>query len=232
MRLPTFLATAATALVAGFLGAWLFAASGLGAASQRAWLLDHPEVLPAMAEKLQQREAEKRLAGVASEAYAPFPGAVLGNPQGTVTLVQFSDYGCTYCRQNLPLVHKLLADNPDVRVVMREWPIFAGSDMAARMALAAARQGKYAAFHDAMYAAGPPSTATISSAATAAGLDIAAAQAFAASPQAELELRKNQEIAAKLGFQGTPSWIAGKRVLEGFLDAGRLEDAVRAARPS
>ena len=78
-------------------------------------------------------------------------------PQGTVTLVEFSDYACTYCRQSVADVDALIAANPDLKVVMREYPILSPESVdAARMALAAAQQGKYAAFHDAMFRLGPP----------------------------------------------------------------------------
>ncbi len=217
------------ALVCGFAGAWLFALSGLGGKSTERYLLDHPEILPRMAERLQTNEAAKRLSEVEGEVARPFPGAVLGNPNGSKTLVEFTDYGCTFCRQSIADVQSLVAADSELRVVVREWPIFEGSDAAARMALAAARQGKYAAFHDLMFAHGPPSPATIDLAARGAGLDMAAAREFAASPGVELELRANQELARKLGFEGTPSWVIGKQVFSGAVGRERLADAIDAS---
>ncbi len=221
-----YLATALIALVGGFLGAWGFSHSGLGGDATRAWLLSHPEILPEMAQAYEEQEARSRLLGVSGEVARPFPGAVLGNPNGTVTLVEFTDYGCTFCRQSVADVKALVAANPDLRVVMREWPIFAGSDGAARMALAAARQGKYSAFHDMMFAHGPPSPASVEAAAKAAGLDMVAARAFAASPAAELELQQNIELARKLGFDGTPSWVAGDAAFSGAVGRERLAEAI------
>lgn len=229
-RLVSLLPTALVALVCGFLGAWAFALSGLGGSATREWLLAHPEILPEMAEAYQANEAKARLADVASDVTRPFPGAVLGNPAGTVTLVEFTDYGCTFCRQSVADVKALIAANPDLKVVMREWPIFPGSEQAARMALAAARQGRYAAFHDALFALGPPSEASIRRAAEAAGLDRAAAEAFAASPAATFELQKNLSLARRLGFEGTPSWVIGDRVFSGAVGRARLSEAVEAAR--
>ena len=113
--------------------------------------------------------------------------------------------------------------------MIREWPIFEGSDQAARMALAAAKQGKYAAFHDRMFAAGPPSPAAIERAAREAGLDLPAARAFAASPEAELELRTNRELARRLGFEGTPSWVAGSQAFSGAVGRARLAEAIAAS---
>ena len=224
-----YLSLALGALVCGFLGAWLFALSGLGDRNTEAYLLDHPEILPKMAEKLQSNETARRLAGVEGEVDRPFPGAVLGNPQGTRTLVEFTDYGCTFCRQSIADVQALIAADPQLRVVVREWPIFQGSDDAARMALAAANQGKYAEFHDLMFAHGPPSPASIERAAKGAGLDMAAAKAFAASPAVELELRTNHELARKLGFDGTPSWVIGSQAFSGAVGRAQLADAIETA---
>ncbi|ANY19086.1 DSBA-like thioredoxin domain protein [Tsuneonella dongtanensis] len=229
-RLLSFLPTALVALVFGFLGAWAFALSGLGGEATRAWLLAHPEILPEMAEAYQANEAKDRLADVADEVTRPFPGAVLGNPQGSVTLVEFTDYGCSFCRQSVADVKALVAANPDLRVVMREWPIFEGSEMPARMALAAARQGKYAVFHDALFAHGTPTDATIAIAAEAAGLDMDAARAFAQSEAATFELQNNIALARRLGFDGTPSWVAGDKVFAGAVGRERLAEAVEAAR--
>lgn len=225
------LPAALVALVCGFIGAWLFALSGLGGASTERWLLAHPEVLPKMAEQLQRNEAQKRLAGVQGDIGKPFPGAVLGNPNGTVTLVEFTDYACGFCRQSVPDVQALIAANPNLKVVVREWPIFEGSDDAARMALAAARQGKYRQFHDLMFAHGPPSAASIELAAQGAGLDMAAARAFAASPAAELELRQNHDLARKLGFEGTPSWVVGGQAFSGAVGRDKLAEAIAQAKP-
>ncbi|GGE04516.1 membrane protein [Tsuneonella deserti] len=222
---------ALAALVCGFLGAWLFALSGLGGSSTERYLLDHPEILPRMAERLQNRDTAKRLAGIEGDLARPFPGAVLGNPRGSKTLVEFTDYGCTYCRQSIADVQALVAADPDLRVVVREWPIFEGSDAAARMALAAAKQGKYAAFHDLMFAHGPPSEQSIELAARGAGLDLAAARAFATSPEADLELRTNHELARKLGFEGTPSWVVGNQAFSGAVGRERLADAIAAIAP-
>jgi protein-disulfide isomerase len=226
-----FLPTALGALVCGFLGAWLFSLSGLGGAANETGLLAHPEGLPRMAEKLQQNEAQKRLAGVNGDIAKPFPGAVLGNPNGKVTLVEFTDYACTFCRQSIPDIQALIASNPQLKVVVREWPIFEGSDDAARMALAAARQGKYPRFHDLMFAHGPPSPASVELAAQGAGLDLAAARQFAESPAVALELRSNQDLARKLGFEGTPSWVIGDQVFSGAVGRDRLAEAIAKADP-
>lgn len=220
------LVTALIALVFGFAGAGLWSLTGLGAGQTRQYLVANPEILPEMAEALQQKQSQSRLADVADTVRAPFPGAVLGNPQGSRTLVKFTDYGCTYCRQSVADVDRLIAADPELRVVVREWPIFEGSESAARMALAAAEQGRYAQFYHAMFELGPPDDASVEKSARMAGLDMARATAFAASAPVERELAQNMALARTLGFSGTPAWIAGDGVLEGAVGADRLAEAL------
>ena len=224
--MKNWLVTALIALVFGFAGAGLFSLSGLSHQATRSYLVAHPEILPQMADAYQRRETETRLAGLTGEVTQAFPGAVLGNPNGKRTLVKFTDYGCTYCRASMPDVDRLIAEDKDLKVVIREWPIFEGSEHAARMGLAAARQGKFAAYYHAMFEQGPPSEETIARAGQAAGLDMAAAEAFAKSEQATAALAANSAYANQLGFTGTPSWIAGKRILQGYVGHDRLADAL------
>lgn len=224
--MKNYLITALIALAGGFAGAGLWSASGLGHAQTREYLLANPQILPELADAYQRSETQDRLAGVSDEVRTPFPGAVLGNPEGSKVLVKFTDYGCTYCRQSIAGLDELIAADPELKVVVREWPIFDGSEQAARMALAAARQGKFAAFYHAMFEQGPPSEATIARAASIAGLDLESAQAFASSDEATAELARNMAYAQRLQFSGTPSWIAGDQTIEGLVPAERLAEAL------
>lgn len=228
MRLKNSLLTALIALVAGFAGAAIWSVSGLDDSRTREYLLTNPDLLPKMAEAFQKQESQGRLAEVADGAEAAFPGAVLGNPEGSVTLVEFTDYGCTFCRSSVAEVKQLIAENPDLKVVVREWPIFEGSDVAARMALAAGKQGKFAAFHHALFELGPPSDATIMAAGKTAGLDMDRAHKDAVSPDVEAELARNHQLARTIGFTGTPSWIAAGQVLEGAVGREALASALEA----
>ncbi|MCA0910093.1 DsbA family protein [Qipengyuania gaetbuli] len=220
------LATAAIALVGGFAGAAIWSLSGLGHSQTRDYLVSNPGILPEMADAWQAEQSREQLAQVADEVRKPFPGAVLGNPDGTRTLVKFTDYACGYCRISVADVDRLIAENPDVRVVIREFPIFQGSDVPARMALAAAKQGKYRAFHHAMFELGSPTAENVMLAAQQAGLDLDAAREFGASEEVTAELARNQELARSLGFTGTPSWVAGDQVIEGAIGFDRLEAAL------
>ncbi len=246
-RLPLFALFAAVLLVGGFAG-WLWGSgrlggdpgAGLARADRRAieqvvrdYILEHPEILPEAMENLQKRETSKQLAGVREAVEKPFPGAVLGNPEGKVTLVEFTDFACGYCRQSVADVEALVAQNPDLRVVIRELPILSPeSAEAAKMALAAARQGKYEAFHHAMFAAGRPNARTIEAAAKAAGVDLAKARVAMKDPAIEAELNSNLELARQLGFNGTPSWIVGDEVISGAVGKDKLAEAISAARDS
>jgi protein-disulfide isomerase len=218
-------------------GGWWQARYG-GAAGQdqfgaqvRTYLLAHPEVLPEAMEALQKKENAKQLSGLRAAVEKPWPGEVLGNPVGKVTLVEFTDFACTYCRHSVADVEALIAANPDLRVVVRQLPILSpASADAARMGLAAAEQGKYPAFHKAMFAAGRPDKLTIAAAAQAAGLDLARAQRVIASPGIEAELARNLEFARQLGFNGTPSWVVGDALLTGAVGEEKLAKAIAEAR--
>lgn len=225
--------TVTIALVAGFAGAALWDLSGLGGRATRDYLLANPEVLPEAINVLQQRESLARIEPMRRDLETPFPGAVLGNPNGKVTLVEFTDYACTYCRQSVADVSAMIAANPDLRVVVREYPILIPESAdAARMALAAAQQGKYAAFHDAMFRLGPPSAQSIEAAAREAGLDLAVARAAIATGLFDAQLRGNAQLASGLGINGTPGWVVGKQLLNGAVGRAALEKAVGEATPS
>ncbi|WP_082350089.1 DsbA family protein [Novosphingobium sp. AAP1] len=197
----------------------------------RQTLLDHPEILSDAAARLEAREASSRVAPLRGALETPFPGAVLGNPQGRVTLVEFTDFACTYCRGSVADVEALVAANPDLKVVVRELPIISAQSVpAARMGLAAAAQGKYPQFHKAMFSGERPSPESITAAAGKAGLDTTAATAFAAQPGTMKELQRNLELARQLGVSGTPAWVAGDQLLSGAVGKERLQQAIDAAR--
>jgi protein-disulfide isomerase len=233
---------AAFAVVAGL--GWLAArqfsdpAAGLSGADRRAiekvvhdYILEHPEVLPQAMDNLQRKANSERLAGLRGEVETPFPGAVLGNPKGTLTLVEFSDFACGYCRKSVEDVARLVKENPDLRVVMRDVPFLSEqSEAAARMGLAAAEQGKYAQFHDAMFTIGRPDPATIEAAAKAAGLDLAKAQEAARSERIGKEVARSIDHARQLGFEGTPSWVVGDQLISGAVGYDQLAEALSAAR--
>ena len=224
--------TALIALVAGFAGAALWSVTGLGHSQTRSYLVANPDILPEMAEAFQAQQAQDRLASVADEVTEPFPGAVLGNPEGTRTLFEFSDYNCGYCRLSHGHLEQLIAQDPQLRVVIKEWPIFEGSEAAARLALAAAKQGKFAAFHGALFEQETADADALARAGEAAGLDMERARADAEGQDVTMELMRNALLAEELGFTGTPAWITGNTILQGAQGVDALARAVDAAADS
>ena len=197
----------------------------------REYILAHPEILPEAMNRLQANGAAKQIAAQRDRIETPFAGAVLGNPQGSITLVQFTDYACGYCRQSVADVTALLAAHPDLRVVVREMPILSReSEQAARMALSAARQGRYAAFHEAMFAGEKPAAASIAVAAQRAGVDRGIAAPVVASAEVTDELAGNVALAKELGITGTPAWVVGDKLLIGAVGRQALEAAIAETR--
>lgn len=227
--------TIALSLLAGFSGAALWELSGIASGPSgdetRDYLLNNPQVLTEIEQARDGQLMAEAIAPLRTELETAYPGTVLGNPEGDVTLVKFSDYACGFCRQSHEDVLALIAADPDLRVVIRDYPALSeGSVDAARMALAAAHQGKFASFHDAMFAAGSPDASSIAAAATAAGMDLAEAQARIASGMFEGPLQNSVFLAQRLGVNSTPSWVIGDQIIVGAQDAQRMSDAIATAR--
>ena len=238
-----FLLNAGIAAVFALLGAagawWWEGRSGSISSGDRAaieqvvhdYLMAHPEVLPKAMAELETRQNAGQLAKVRPDLERASAGTVLGNPQGGVTLVEFTDYACGFCRRSVSDVDALIAANPNLRVLVRELPILTpGSADAAKMAIAAAEQGRYAQFHKAMFEAGNPTPETIAAAAATAGLDMDRARKIAADPGTEAELVRNLDLAKQLGFSGTPSWVVGDAMLSGAVGQDSLAKAIASAQ--
>jgi protein-disulfide isomerase len=198
------------------------------------YILDNPEIIPEAIERLRTKQAAQRIDGIRGQIETPFANASFaGNPNGDVVLVEYSDFACGFCRKSVGDVQRLIDEDPNLKVVFRELPILSeASADAAAWALAAARQGqgKYYAFHKAMFKQPRPDKASIQAAAQAAGLDIGAAQAFVATPAVQQELQQNVQIAQQLEFTGTPSWVVGDQIFNGAVGFDQLKDAIAATR--
>lgn len=191
----------------------------------RDYILAHPEIIPEALTRLEARQTARLIGQYRRQIETPFPGAVAGNPAGDVVLVEYFDYACGFCRQSVADVDRLLAADPGLKVVFRELPILSpASEEAARASLAAAAQGRFLAFHRALYKAGRLSPESIAAARTQAGVTGAAA----ASAQAELDA--NLEVARALRFSGTPTFVVGDKVLSGAVGYDTLKAAVDEAR--
>lgn len=197
----------------------------------RAYILENPEIITEAVEILQRREMAKRMDAAGGALTKVFPGAVGGNPDGSITVVEFTDYNCGFCRSSVADLNRLMGSEKDVRIVYRELPILAASSRdAARWALAAAKQGKHKAFHDAMFTAGPVNEQSITSAAQRAGLNMDQAAKDATSPEVQAEIERNLAMMQQIGFNGTPTFIIGDQMLEGALGYDALKAAVDKAR--
>ena len=224
------LLTALLALTFGFLGAAVWSYAGLADNRTRTYLLNNPAILEDMSIALQQERLLERLADAGEGLYQPFEGAVIGNPGGSKVQVEFSDYNCGFCRTSLADVQRLVEQDPELKVVLREIPLRQGSEGSARMALAAALQGKYRAFHEAMFLVGDTSPMGVELAARQAGLDLERARADAASEQVSLELARNYTLLQELGLNGTPAFITKNAVLPGAYGYDALKAALDGAK--
>tara|TARA_A100001391_G_scaffold77059_1_gene49788 strand:+ start:176 stop:862 length:687 start_codon:yes stop_codon:yes gene_type:complete len=157
---------------------------------------------------------------------------VLGNPDGDVTVVEFFDYNCPYCRRVKPEMEALLAADPNVRVVYREWPILGdGSVFAARAALASRNQGKYEEFHWAMMQLKERAEeASILRTAEDIGLDVAQLRRDMNGPEIEEHIQTSMRLAQSLGFSGTPSFVIGDSLAPGLILADQMIELVDQAR--
>lgn len=211
----------------------LAGSAGGGGDGVRAYLLAHPEVLGEAVQAGHDRDTARVVAANRAAIERPFPGAIGGNPRGDVSIVFYMDYACSYCRASLAEIARITADDPGIRIVYRQLPILSpDSRTAAEWGLAAAEQGRFQAFHEAMYAAGRPSAETIKAAAAAAGLDRARAETAVRSRAVAAEIDRNLQIAGALQMSGTPTWVIGDRVLSGAVKIEALTAAVKAARAS
>jgi protein-disulfide isomerase len=158
---------------------------------------------------------------------------VAGNPHGAVTVVEFFDYRCPYCRMMQPKLQALLASDKRVRLVLKEWPIFGGvSIYAAEVALAADRQGKYLAVHDALFTLPRQmDRAGILSAAKQAGVDMTRLSHDLAAHKSEIDgiLAADNAQARALSLQGTPGFVIGRTVVPGALSGADLAQLVASA---
>lgn len=207
----------------------------------RQYLLDNPEILLEVSKELEIRqkaeEDKKREGALAANADAVFNSPhdlVAGNPKGDVTMVEFFDYNCGWCKKGLPEVMSLIENDKNLRLVMKEFPIFGGdSDYAAQAALASNAQGKYWEFHVALLShEGKLTRETIDEIATAQGLDLDKLKSDMQSPKIAEIIAANQKLAQDLNITGTPAFIIDRTVVPGYLPVDGLMAAINEVRAS
>jgi protein-disulfide isomerase len=192
----------------------------------RQGMLADPQILVEASDALRDRQTAPLIASSRSALETPFASSWKGAEKPEVVLVEFYDYACPYCKASNPHVDRLLKEKPGLRVVYRELPILGPDSVeAARLSLAASKAGRFRQFHDALYAAGRPAPDTNAAAARMANIAPTPAQ----DPAIEAELKRNFEIASRLGATGTPLFVVGDRVLNGAVGYDALKQAIEAA---
>ena len=190
------------------------------------YIMANPEILPEAMQVLEQRQAAAAIGPRRAQLETPFGGAWAGARDGDVVLVEFFDYACGYCRVTNSAVSQLLAEDPRLKVVWRELPVLGPeSQQAAVASLAAAEQGRFRPFYDALFAAGRPTQETIAQAQAQAG--VRPSQPSAAHRQ---ELARNVELASLIRATGTPTFVVGDQVMHGAVGYEALKEAVVRAR--
>jgi len=222
------------AVAGGIVGAAIMAALLFFLAPQligkrivREGLLADPKVLVDASDALRDKQYEPVLAQHRAEIETPFGTSWKGASKPDVTLVEFFDYACPYCKASNPAVDRLLQEDKGLRVVYRELPILGPDSVsAARLSLQASKLGRFARFHDTLWAAGRPAADTNAAAAQSAGIDAMPKQ----DPEVEAELNRNMKLAGQLGATGTPLFVVGDKVMNGAVGYDMLKDAIAKAR--
>jgi protein-disulfide isomerase len=204
-------------------------------AKVRAYLLEHPEVIEEAMVKLQEKRAQEAVS--AAQAALPKYRAALerdprdfvANPSGAITVTEFFDYQCTYCKAAAPEVLKLIADNPDVRFVFKEMPIFGAVSNQASSSVLAAGDRTYLELYKRFFAAEHLDAAGIDQALTQVGLDPAEIKQRAALPDAQRHLLDNHALASALKIEGTPTFVIGDKIIPGA-DLPALKAAIAEQR--
>ncbi len=205
----------------------------------RAYILKNPEIIREAVEALQAKEqqsADERraesMAKLKDELVSDPSSPVLGNPQGDVTVVEFFDYRCPYCKRTAPVVDQLVKEDGRIRRVMKEFPILGPESVfAARVVLAAHAQGKYEALHRLLIGArGALDQETVMKLAKESGVDMPQLKRDMASTKIDEALKRNRDLAGALEITGTPAFIIGREFVPGAADLEAFKAVVARAR--
>lgn len=211
-------------------------------AEVRAYLLDNPEVLMEAIAILEQRQTEDQIATdrekVAAQGAELFEDAdswVGGNPEGDVTVVEFMDYRCSFCRRAHPEVNALVEGDGNIRYIVKEYPILGDESVAAaRFALAVRSVAGDSAYEDVhnrlMTVRGTMNEDTFSRVAEEFGLETDAILAEMGSPDIDRIIQENYALAQALEISGTPSFVFQTDLVRGYVPLDSMQDIVEAIR--
>lgn len=207
------------------------------------YLVQHPEVLQDAMESLDRRQkeadAEKARGTIKDNNATIFNSThqvVLGNPQGKVTMVEFFDYNCAFCKRALPDMLELLKTDPDLKFVLKEFPVLGpGSLEAAHVAVAARMQDpsgkKYFEFHQKLLGGrGPADKARALAVAKDVGFDMARLEKDMNTDEVKVTIEENMKLADALGVNGTPSYVVGDEVVVGAVGVDELRAKIKNER--
>jgi len=196
------------------------------------YLMQNPDVLIEALHAAEDAKAKQALSDRYREIFDDPATPVGGNPQGDVSIVEFFDYRCPYCKQVQPELETLLGQDPKLRLVYKEMPVLGPSSVvAAHAALAARLQGKYEPFHNAMMATkGQISEDVVYRVAGSVGLDVERLKRDMASPEVDQAVKANLALAEALDIRGTPGFIIGDHIVPGAIELDSLKDLIAESR--
>ena len=201
-------------------------------------ILENPEIIMQAIDILRAQESDDKASAqqqayidneelLKTDANAP----VLGNPDGDVTIVEFFDYNCGYCKRAMVAMQAVLTADKNLRVVYREFPILSDASVfASRAALASREQGKYEEFHWALMSAQTADEASVLTIAAQVGLDVAKLRVDMDAPAVLEHIQTSRELADALQFTGTPSFIIGDEIVGGYIPQDVMEEVIADAR--
>lgn len=204
----------------------------------RDYLLNNPEILLEVSRELEKRQTamqaaeQKRFILENRKAIFSSPhDFVFGNPNGDITVVEFFDYNCPWCKRALDELIKLTKADPNVKIILKEFPIFGENSLfTAKAAMASMKQGKYLEFHMALMKERQVTKDNVFKIAEKVGLDVAKLKADMENPDFDAALKTTSEIAQALGIEGTPGFIVDAKVNVGFVPMEGLVQLVGKAR--
>jgi protein-disulfide isomerase len=205
----------------------------------RAYLMANPEVLVDAMQELEKRQdsqraevAQKGVSENQAQLYRDPDTPVGGNPNGDVTIVEFNDYQCPYCKKAHQAMKSVAGADGKVRIIYKDLPILGdASKIAAQAALASIKQGKHQALHSAlMDFSGKLDRDKILEIAVGVGIDRARLEKDMEDPKIKEVIDRNMSLASSLGVRGTPAFVIGKQFVPGAVDASTLKELIAEAR--
>ena len=203
----------------------------------RAYILENPEIVEEAVNKLQakrqaQADGAMKVALVQNRSKNERDGRdfVAGNPQGKITVVEYFDYRCPYCKAAIGDLNKMLKENSDIRLVLKEFPILSPvSERATRAAIGAKAQGKYMEVHSALMEEKNLDDAAIDRILKANGVDVAKAKAVGAQASTSAQITEIHALGRASGVTGTPAFIIGDKMIAGWAP-DQIQAGIEAAR--